>query len=118
MAVLMLAVDGSMGQRGIIHNPVQVQLLPQRMILPPYVIVHPILVKATLHPVLHRITTEMREWEARPGMMWACHAKAGRAGMLSVHLCMEFTHSPFGRWVMMGLLVGHMLIMGAAVVRK
>jgi hypothetical protein len=72
MAGLMLAADGGVGQRGIIHNPVQVHLLPQKMILPQYVIVHPILVKATLQPALHRVTTEMREWEARPGIMWAC----------------------------------------------
>jgi hypothetical protein len=34
MAGLLLAVNGSVGQRGIIHNPVWVHLLPQRMILP------------------------------------------------------------------------------------
>ncbi len=61
MAGLMLAVSGSVGQRRIIHNPVQVHLLPQRMILPQYVILHPILVKVTLHPALHRVTTKMRE---------------------------------------------------------
>ncbi len=60
-AGLLQAVDGDVGQRGIIHNPVQVHLLLQRMILPQYVIVQPILVKATLQPVLHRITTEMRK---------------------------------------------------------
>ncbi len=32
MAGLMLAVNGGIGQRGIIHNPVRVHLLPQRMI--------------------------------------------------------------------------------------
>ncbi len=75
-------------------------------------IVHPILVKETLQPALHRVTTEMREWEARPGMMWVCHAEAGRAGMSSVLVCMECTRLPFGRWAMMGLLVGCMLVMG------
>jgi hypothetical protein len=45
MGGLILAVYGSMGQRGIIHNPVQIHLLLQRMILPWYLIVHPILVK-------------------------------------------------------------------------
>ncbi len=118
MAGLMLAVDGGMGQRGIIHNPVRVHLLLQRMILLQYVDVHPILVKATLQPMLHRITTEIKEWQARLGMMWACCAKAGRAGMSSMHMCVECTRSLFGRWEMMGLLVGHMLVMGAAVVKK
>ncbi len=118
MAGLMLVVDGRVGQRGIIHNPVRVHLLPQRMIFLQYMNVHPILVKATLQPVLHRFTMEMREWEARPGMMWACCAEAGRAGMSSVHMCVECTRSPFGRRDMMGLLVGRMVVMGAAVMRK
>jgi hypothetical protein len=118
MAGLMLVVNGGVGQRGIIHNPVQVNLVLQRMILPQYVTVHPILVKATLHPALHRVTMEMREWEPRLGIMWACCAMAGRAGMSSVHVCMECMHSPFGRRGTMGLLVGGMLVMGTAVVRK
>ncbi len=33
MAGFMLVADGEVGQRGIIHNPVWVHLLPQRMIL-------------------------------------------------------------------------------------
>jgi hypothetical protein len=55
-----------MGQRGIIHNPVQVHLLLQRMILSQYVIVQPILMKATLQPALHRVTMEIRKWKERP----------------------------------------------------
>jgi hypothetical protein len=34
MAGLMLAVNSGVGQRGIIHNPMRVHLLPQKMILP------------------------------------------------------------------------------------
>ncbi len=107
-----------MGQREIIHNPVRVHLLPQRITLPQYVIVHPVLVKTTLQPALHRVTMKMSEWEARPGMMWACHAEVGRAGISRVHVCVECTHSPFGSREMTDLLVGRMLVMGAAVVRK
>jgi hypothetical protein len=33
-------------------------------------------------------------------------------------VCGVRMHSPFGRWAMMGLLVGRMLVMGAAIVRK
>ncbi len=61
MARLMLVANGGMGQRGIIRKPVRVHLLPQRMILVECVIVHPILVKATLQPALYRVTMEMRE---------------------------------------------------------
>jgi hypothetical protein len=118
LAWLLFADDGGVGQRGIIHYPVQVHLLPQRITLPLYVIVHPILVKTTLQPALHRVTMEMREWEARPGMIWACHAEAGRAGILRVHMCVKCTCLPFRSRAMMGLLVGRMLVRGAAVVRK
>ncbi len=34
------------------------------------------------------------------------------------HVCVEFMRSSFGRWEMMGLLVGGMIAMGVAVVRK
>jgi hypothetical protein len=111
-------VNGRVGQRGIIHNPVQVHLLPQRMFFPQYVIVHPILVKTTLQPALHRVTMKMREWEARTGMIWACRTEAGRAEMLRVHVSVECMRSPFGSQATMGLLVGCMLVMGAAVMRK
>jgi hypothetical protein len=118
LAWLFFEVVGGVGQRGIIHNPVWVHLLPQRITLTRYMIVHPILVKTTLQPVLNRVTMEMREWEATPGMIWACHAEAGRVGMLRVHVCMVCMRLPFGSQAMMGLLVGCMLVMGAAVVRK
>ncbi len=78
LAWFLFVDDGGAGQRGIIHNPVQVHLLPQRITLPRYVVVHPILVKTTLQPALHRATIEIGEWEARPGMIWACCA--GREG--------------------------------------
>ncbi len=118
LAGLLLAVDGGVGQRGIIHNPVRVHLLPQRMILPQYPIAKPILVKATLQPALHRVRAAMREWEARLEMMWACQAKASRARMSSMHMCMECMCLPFGSQAMIGLVVGRMLVIGAAVVRK
>ncbi len=118
LARLLFADDGGVEQRGIIHNPVRVHLLPQRITLPRYVIVHPILVKMTLQPALHRVTTEIREWEARPEMIWACCADTGRAGISRVHVCVECTRMSLGSRAMMGLLVGRMLVMGAAFVRK
>jgi hypothetical protein len=51
-------------------------------------------------------------------MIWVCGAEAGRAVISRVHVCVECTHSPLGSQAMMGLLVGRMLVMGAAVVRK
>jgi hypothetical protein len=55
LAWLLFADDGGVGQRGIIHNPVRVHLLLQRITLPRYVIVHPILAKTTSRPALHRV---------------------------------------------------------------
>jgi hypothetical protein len=118
LAWFLFAVSGGVGQRGIIHNPVRVHLVPQIITLPRFMIVHPILVKTTLQPALHRVTTEIWEWEARLGMIWACCTEAGRAGMSRVHMCVECTRLPFGIRAMMGLLVGRMLITGAAGVRK
>jgi hypothetical protein len=106
------------GQRGIIHNPMRVHLILQRITLLQYVIVHSILVKTTSQPSLDRVTTEIREWEARPEMIWACCTEAGRAEILRVHVCMECTRLPLGSRSMMGLLVGRMLVMEAAVMRK
>jgi hypothetical protein len=118
LAWLLSADAAGVGQRGILHNPVQVLLLLQRITLLRYMIMHPILVKMTLQPALHKVTTVMSEWEARPGMIWVRWAEAGRAGILRVHVCVECTRSPFGSRAMMGLLVGRMLVMGAAVMSK
>jgi hypothetical protein len=74
--------------------------------------------KATLQLALHRVAVEMREWETRLGMTWVWLAKAGRAEMLRVHVCMGCRRLPFGSLAMMGLLVGCMLVTGAAVMRK
>ncbi len=38
--------------------------------------------------------------------------------MSRVHLCIEHTSSPFGRWAMMGAAVGSIFLTGALVVRK
>jgi hypothetical protein len=50
-------------------------------------------------------------------MMWA-NAPGGNNWMLSVHMCVECTRLPFGRWAIMGMVVGRMLVAGALVVRK
>ena len=79
---------------------------------------HPILVKYTVHPALHSITMDRSECEARLGIMWAARALGGREGMSRVHMCMECTRAPFGRQAMMGVVVGRILVAGASVVRK
>jgi hypothetical protein len=68
-----------------------------------------ILVKVTVvHPTLHMVTMERREWDARPGM----------TGRSRVQVCIDCTFSPFGRRAMRGTVAGTMLEAGASVVRK
>ena len=56
--------------RGTIHKPVLVQLCPQTIMRPQYTLeVQLIFVKVTVHPMLHMVTTERRELNARPGMI-------------------------------------------------
>ena len=77
-----------------------------------------IFVKVTVHPALHMVTTERREWDARPGMIWAARAPVGRSGRSRVQVCVDCTLSPLGRRAMMGTSAGTMLVAGASVVRK
>jgi hypothetical protein len=67
---------------------------------------------------LHMVTTERREWDARPGMMWAALAPMGSAGRLWVQVCVDCTLLLLGRRVMRGTVAGMMLVVGALVVRK
>jgi hypothetical protein len=72
--------------RGTIHKPVLVHLCPQMIVRPRYTMVQLIFVKVTVHPALHMVTTERREWDARPGMIWAASAPGGRSGRSSVQV--------------------------------
>ncbi len=78
-----------------------------------------IFVKVTVHPALHMVTTERRDWDARPGMMWAALVPTGNAGRSRVvQVCIDCTLLPLGRQVMRGTVPGMMLVVGALVVRK
>ena len=76
------------------------------------------MVKCTVHPALHRVTTDRSECEARPGIMGAARALGAREGMSRVHVCLECTRAPFGRRATMGMVVGRILVAGALVVNK
>ena len=78
----------------------------------------PNFVKSTSHPALHSVTTLMRECDAKPGMMWARRAAAGRPGRSNVPVCVDCTLSPLGRRATIGFWVGWMLVTCAPVVRK
>ncbi len=69
-------------------------------------------------PALHMVTTERREWDARPGMMWAALAPTGSMGRSRVQVCVDCTLLPLGRRAMRGTAAVMMLVAGALVVRK
>ncbi len=77
-----------------------------------------IFVKVTVHPALHVVTTERRECDARPAMMCAARAPAGRFGRSRVHVWVECTLLPLGRWAMRDTAAGRILVAGASVVRN
>jgi hypothetical protein len=77
-----------------------------------------ILAKVTVHLVLHIATTERRECDAMPGMMWAAQAVGGRSGQSRVHVWVDCTLLPLARWAMRGAAAGSIFVMGASVVRK
>jgi hypothetical protein len=103
---------------GIFQRPVRMHLWPQTIVQPRYTMEHPILVKVTVQLALHIATTDRRECNARPGMMWAFLAAAGNSGRSRVQVCIDCALSPFGRQVTRGTLAVQMLVTGTSVVRK
>jgi hypothetical protein len=79
---------------------------------------HPILVKVRVQPALHIVTTDRRECDARPRMMWEFLAAAGSSGRSRVKVCVDCTISPFGRRATRGTVATQMFVAGALVVRK
>ena len=71
---------------GTIHRPVRVHFQPQSTVRPLYVTKHPIFVNLTSHPALHSLVVDIREWLAKPGMIWASLAAAGSLGRSSMHV--------------------------------
>jgi hypothetical protein len=66
-----------------------------------------ILVKVTVHPVLHIVTMESNKCDARPGI-----------GKSRVQVCIDCTLSLFGRQAMRGTAARTIFVAGALVVKK
>ncbi len=77
-----------------------------------------ILVKVTVHPALHMVTTESSKCDTRLGMTWAERAPASRSGRSRVQVCVGCTLSPLGGRAMRGTVDRTMLMSFALVVRK
>jgi hypothetical protein len=67
---------------------------------------------------MQSVTLLMRECDAKPGMMWARHAAAGKLGKSNVQVCVDCIWLRLGRRAMMGLLASCTLVTGVPVVRK
>ncbi len=67
-----------------------------------------ILMKVTVQPALHMVTTERRECNASPGMMCAAQVPGGRLGRLRVQVWVDCAFT----------VAGMMLAAGALVVKK
>ena len=78
---------------------------------------HFVSVKITLHPALHRIRIPISEAIDNPGTI--CPVRIiGRPGMLMSHMCVEWTMSPFGRFMVSGSVAGRMFFMGVPAITK
>ena len=92
----MIELSAVVSLTGTIHKPVLVHLLPVSTILPLYLTMQPILLKVTSQPALHSLTTDSRECDAKPGMMWPSRAFVGNLGRSRLHVCVEVTCPPSG----------------------
>ena len=88
------------------------------MTLPRYFTVTPILVKVISHPASHRVTTESKEWDARPGTMYPVRARCGRNGRLSRHLWVDLTLLPSGSVTLICRWSPSIIVAFASVIRK
>jgi hypothetical protein len=49
---------------------------------------------------------ERREWDARPGRMWALVLLRGSVGKFKVHVWLDWMPAPFGIWTVIGFASG------------
>ena len=113
-----VAVGYVVGFNFTIHRPVRVHLLPFKTVLPLYFTVTPILVKVTSQPASQSVTTDSRECDANPGMMWPICARVGRCGRSSRHRWVEATFFPSGSVTLICLSGISLFAMCASVIRK
>jgi hypothetical protein len=87
------------------RGPVKIGLFSCRMVTL-------LLVKMALLPLSQSCTMEIRAWSARAGKMCAVWAAAGRPGRYNAAVCVERMVLPSGRYTLMGLCVGTLLVHG------
>ena len=111
-------VGSSVGFNLIIHSPVLVHFLPFMIIFPLCFTVTSILVKVISQPASHSVTTESREWDARPGMMYPVRAFSGKPGRLSRHLWVDLTLFPSGSVTVIRCWSPSIIVASASVIKK
>lgn len=56
----------------------------------------------TSQPLSQNFAIERREWDARPGSIWALVLLGGRDGRFKVQVWLDWMPAPFGMWTVMG----------------
>ena len=102
----------------IIHRTVLVHFLPLSIIHPKCFTWQSIFVNFTSHPELHIFTTDIREFDAHPGLMCPSLALVGSCVRFSVHVWVDDTHEPSGSLALSGILAGVIFVIGDVVTRK
>ena len=106
------------GDSGIIHSPVCVHFLHCIGLFPLLCISQEMSLIRTLHPALHSFTTDTKEWEAKPGTMWASLALGGSIGSAMFAVWLERMVDPFGSLIWRGSVAIFLSVTGAAESRK
>ena len=106
------------GSRGTIQRPVLWHFRPVIITSSLYVTLTLALLKVTSQPLSHRITTDINEWEARPGIICPLRAALGSPGIFRVHLCVDWTLLPSGRLTFIPSVVASLVSTWALVIIK
>ena len=105
---------------GISDKPVLEHRLPPMTMFPLNVTVTtiPHSSNTILHPTLHRVTTDISEYDDIPGMMWPDCAACGGSGRSSSCLLVEVSLEPSEIVTMIGLVTIGIPVVDASVTRK
>ena len=111
-------VGFSLGFSLTIHSPVLMHFLPLMMTFPLCFTMTSIFVKVISHPASHSVTTESKEWDARPGTMNPICGFCGKNGRLSRHFWVDLTLFPSGRVTLICCWSPSIIFASASVIKK
>ncbi len=90
---------------GNVHKSVDGSLFPRKMTFPSYITLQIVLANITLHPVLHSTLIPIKD--AIDSLGTACPTKTvGSPGMVMLHVCVDLTLLPSGKFMVSGWIAG------------